>query len=92
MLGDYHWRTTQQPAKPGIGNRLLQAGAAAAALLCISVWATCQMGPSLLAHQLGLRRSQFAVRAETGVTLLTSDSIPLVADIHHLQHTADTPK
>jgi putative CocE/NonD family hydrolase len=91
VLGGYHWRTTQQPARPGIGKRLLQAAAAVAALLCISVWATYQMAPSLLAHQLGLRRSQFAVRAQTGVTLLTSDGILLVADIYHPQHTAHTP-
>jgi hypothetical protein len=34
-----------------------------AALLCISAWATYQMGPSLLAHQLGLRRPQFTMPA-----------------------------
>jgi putative CocE/NonD family hydrolase len=91
VLGSYHWRTTRRPAKPGIGKLLLQGAAAVAALLCISVWATYQMGPSLLAHQLGLRRSQFAVRAQKGATLLTSDGVPLVADIYHPQHTAHTP-
>lgn len=91
VLGSYHWRTTQRPAKPGISKRLLQGTATVAALLCISAWATYQMGPSLLAHRLGLRRSQFAVREEKGAALLTSDGISLVADIYRPQHTARTP-
>ena len=53
VLGSYHWRTTQRPGKPGIGKRLLQGVGAIGALLCISAWATYQMGPSLLAHRLG---------------------------------------
>ena len=91
VLGSYHWRTTQRPAKPGIGKRVLQGAAAVAALLCISAWATYQMGPSLLAHRLGLRRSEFAVREQKGTALLTSDGISLVADIYHPQHAARTP-
>jgi hypothetical protein len=91
VLGSYHWRTAQRPGKPGIGRRLLHGTAAVAALICIAAWATYQMGPSLLAHQLGLRRSQFAVRPQKGATLLTSDGVPLVADIYHPQHTAHTP-
>jgi uncharacterized protein len=91
VLGGYYWRTTQRSAKPGIGKRLLQGAAAVVALLCICAWATYQMGPSLLARQLGLRRSQFAVREQKRAMLLTSDGIPLVADIYHPQHTAHTP-
>jgi hypothetical protein len=91
VLGSYYWRTTQRFGKPGIGRRLLQGVGAVAALLCISARATYQMGPSLLAHQLGLRRSQFAVRSQKGATLLTSDGVPLVADIYHLQHITRTP-
>jgi putative CocE/NonD family hydrolase len=91
VLGSYHWRTTQQRGRPGIGRRLLQGAGAVGALLCISAWATYQMGPSLLAHQLGLRRSQFAVRSQKGAMLLTSDGVPLVADIYHPRHTTHTP-
>jgi hypothetical protein len=91
VLGSYHWRTTPRPVRPGIGKLLFQGTATVAALLCISAWATYQMGPSLLAHRLGLRRSQFAVREQKGVALLTSDGISLVADIYHPQHTARTP-
>lgn len=91
VLGSYHWRITQRAGKPGIGLRLLQGIGAVGALLCISAWATYQMGPSLLAHQLGLRRSQFAVRSQKGATLLTSDGVPLVADIYHPRHTIHTP-
>jgi putative CocE/NonD family hydrolase len=91
VLGSYYWRTTRRFGKPGIGRRLLQGVGAVAALLCISAWATYQMGPSLLAHQLGLRRSQFAVRSQKGATLPTSDGVPLVADIYHPQHITRTP-
>jgi uncharacterized protein len=91
VLGSYHWRTTQRPPRPGIGKRLLQGAAAVTALLCISAWATYQMGPSLLAHRLGLRRSEFAVREQKGAALLTSDGISLVADIYHPQRIARTP-
>jgi uncharacterized protein len=91
VLGSYHWRTTQRPARPGIVKRLLQATATVAAMLCVSAWATYQMGPSLLAHRLGLRRSEFAAREQKGAALLTSDGISLVADIYHPQHTARTP-
>jgi uncharacterized protein len=49
------------------------------------------MGPSLLAHKLGLRRSQFAVREQKGVRLLTSGAVPLLADVYHPHHTAHSP-
>jgi uncharacterized protein len=91
VLGSYHWRTTAKPAKPGISKRLFQGTAALAALFCVSAWATYQMGPSLFAHRLGLRRSQFAVREQKGASFLNSDGISLVADIYHPQHTARTP-
>jgi putative CocE/NonD family hydrolase len=91
VLGSYHWQTTQWHVKPGVGKRLLQGAAVLVALLCVSAWAIYQMAPSLLAHQLGFRRSQFAVREQKGATLLTSDGITLVADIYHPQHTAHTP-
>ncbi|HKC01196.1 MAG TPA: CocE/NonD family hydrolase [Terriglobales bacterium] len=90
VLGIYHCRTTGPPIKPTVGKRILQGAAVVVALLSVSAWAIYQMTPSLLAHQLGFRRSQFAVRAQKG-RLFTSDGIPLVADIYHPQHTAHTP-
>jgi hypothetical protein len=63
--------------KPSVGKRLLQGAALVVALLSISAWAIYQITPSLLAHQFGFRRSEFAVRAQRGTTLLTSDGIPL---------------
>ncbi len=91
VLGSYHWRTTLRPAPPGIGKRLIQGCSAVAALLCICAWAAFQMGPSLLAHQLGFRRAQYAVREHKGATLLTSDGVLLSADIYHPQHTVQSP-
>jgi putative CocE/NonD family hydrolase len=91
VVGGYHWRTTPPPAKSSVGMRFLQGAGVVVALLCVSAWAVYQMMPSLLAHQLGFRRSQFAVRAQKGARMLTSDGIPLVADVYHPQHTARTP-
>lgn len=91
VLGSYHWRTTQRSGKPGIGRRILQGVGAVAALICVSAWTTYQMGPSLLAYRLGLRRSQFAVRSMKGATMLTADGVPLVANIYRPQHTTHTP-
>ncbi len=91
VLGSYHWRTTQRPAKPRPLVRILRRGAALLAFLCISAWATYLVTPSLLARHLGLRRSQFAVRAQTRATMLTSDGVTLVADIYHPQHIPHSP-
>jgi uncharacterized protein len=60
-------------------------------LLCVTAWAIYHMAPSLLAHELGLRRSEFAVRAQSRTVMMTSDGVPLVADIYHPQHTVHSP-
>jgi uncharacterized protein len=91
VLGSYHWWTTPRAMKPSMGKRLVLGAATLVALLSVSVWVIYQITPSLLAHQLGFRRSQFAVRAQKRATMLTSDGIPLVAEIYHPQHTAHTP-
>lgn len=91
VLGSYHRRTTPRPARPSIGKRLLQGALAIFTMLCVTAWAVFQMGPSLLAHRLGLRRSEFAVRAQNRAVMRTSDGVPLVADIYHPQHTVHSP-
>jgi uncharacterized protein len=91
VLGSYHWQTTPRPARPSIGKRLLQGALAIFAMLCVTAWAGFQMGPSLLAHRLGLRRSEFAVRAQNRAVMRTSEGVPLVADIYHPQHTVHSP-
>jgi uncharacterized protein len=91
VLGSYHWAATPRPATPSLGKRLLQGALAIFAVLCVAAWAVFQMAPSLLAHQLGLRRSEFAVRAQNRAVMMTSDGVPLVADIYHPQRTVHSP-
>jgi putative CocE/NonD family hydrolase len=91
VLGSYHRRTTPRPTKPSMRRHFLQGTLAVLGLLCVTAWAIYQIGPSLLAHELGLRRSQFAVRAESRTVMMTSDGVPLVADIYHPQHTVHSP-
>jgi uncharacterized protein len=91
LLGSYHWGATPRPAKPGIGKRILQGSLAILAMLCVTAWAVFQTAPSLLAHQLGLRRSEFAVRAQNRAVMRTSDGVPLVADIYHPQRIVHSP-
>jgi len=90
VLGSYHWRTTPRPPRPGLTKRILHAAAAMLAVLCVVAWTIYQMTPSILAHQLGFRRSQYAVRKQKA-TMLTSDGISLAAEIYHPQHTAHSP-
>lgn len=91
VLGSYHWRMTPRPVRPSIGMRLLQGALAIVAVLCVAAWAVFQMAPSLLAHQLGLRRSEFAARAQNRAIVRMSDGVTLVADIYHPQHTVHSP-
>lgn len=46
-------------------------------------WIGVFFAPSILAHQLGLRPAECAVRIERGVTMETFDGITLVSDIYH---------
>jgi hypothetical protein len=64
VLGSYHWWTTAPSMKPTTGKRLVPRAASVVALLSVSVWVIYQIAPSLLAHQLGFRPSQFAVRTQ----------------------------
>ncbi len=91
VLGSFHWRTTPRPPAPSAPRRAFHLIGALAAILCIVAWAIFQMTPSILAHRLGLRRSQYAAREQKNVAIFTSDGVRLVADIYHPQHTAHSP-
>ena len=81
----------RERATPGIGARLLQWTLAIVVGLGIVAWIAYQIAPSVLAHQLGFRRSQFAVRVTSRAAMVTSDGTSLLADIYHPQHTSRTP-
>ena len=90
-LGSYHWRAATRLPTPRIGTRLLQWTLAVIVGLGIVAWIGYQIAPSLLAHSLGFRRPQFAVRVQSRAAIVTSDGIILLADIYHPQHTNRTP-
>ena len=54
------------------------------------LWMMYQLGPSLLAKKLGIRRSQYAVRSES-MTMITSDGVKLVSDVYHPQRLRRAP-
>jgi putative CocE/NonD family hydrolase len=57
----------------------------------LSLWSVWQLLPSLTAHYLCLRGSEYAVRLQRNVPLVLPDGVTLKADIFHPQHTHKTP-
>jgi hypothetical protein len=81
VLGIYHHRNSHLLRKNTLSSTRSKFGstawivAVAAVLLC----ATWQLIPSIIGYQLGLRRSQYAVRVEKHVSMTASDAILFVA-------------
>lgn len=50
-----------------------------------------EIGSRWLARQLDARPAEFAVRIERGAKMITSDGVPLLADIYHPQKAGKTP-
>jgi putative CocE/NonD family hydrolase len=87
VVGYHHWRqgslgpsATTRRRWVGIAAQFAVWGIVASGVAC---WAVYLLLPSLLAHRLGIRRSEFAVRIERSVPLITSDGTALVADIYY---------
>lgn len=96
VLGHYHWRSTAQAQVTGSKTRTLRArlllwSQAIAVGLGIVLWVLYQLAPSLLAHAVGLRRAQFAVRVQKHAVMTTTDGTQLSSEIFHPQHTDRTP-
>ena len=54
------------------------------------LWMAYQLGPTLLARKLAIRRAQYAVRSES-MTMTTSDGVKLVSDVFHPQRLRRAP-
>lgn len=54
------------------------------------LWIGYQLGPSLLAKKLGIRRAEYAVRSES-MTMVSSDGVKLVSDVFHPQRLRRAP-
>ena len=96
VLGHYHWRSPAQAQVPGSKPRswrtqILLWSQATVVALGIVLWVLYQIAPSLLAHSIGLRRAQFAVRVQKHALMTTTDGTQLSSEIFHPQHTDRTP-
>src|SRR5215468_9146857 len=93
VLGHYHWRSTTQVQMKtrSLRARLFLWSQATVVGLGIVLWVLYQLGPSLVAHAIGLRRSQFAVRVQKHAVMTTTDGTQLTSQIFHPQHTNRTP-
>lgn len=95
VLGNYHWQSTAQEPKldsqhGALAARLLLWSQIAIVGLGVAIWVSYQLAPSLLAHEMGLRRSQFAVRVQKHVIMATTDGTPVPTEIFHPQHSDRT--
>lgn len=99
LVGAFHWFETQRhvtrsPPRPfwvRWGSRAGWSVVVLAVSAGIFVWLGYQLGPSILAHHLGTRAPEFAVRIERGISLTASDGVSLVADIYHPQRAGPVP-
>lgn len=97
VLGHYHWRSANpasrelEPKPHVLRARLIHWTQAAVVGLGVVLWVVYQLAPSLLAHAIGLRRAQYAVREQKHVVLTAADGTPLSSEIFHPQHTDRTP-
>lgn len=98
-VGQYHWARTREAAQQrrihsGMRRWLRRASwLAAATSLVIGLlgWVAYQLAPSALAHHLGFRPPEYAVRTERGVQMMTSDGVALASNVYHPQRVRKTP-
>jgi putative CocE/NonD family hydrolase len=91
VLGSYHRRTAPPPAGRSLGGRLGPVIGWPVAVAGIVAWMIFQLAPTILAKLLDARPADYAVRAEAGVTMTTTDGATLVADVYHPLRTSQTP-
>lgn len=85
-VAHYHRRSGPPPR----ARRLSFILAGAAVLLGLLIWIANQAAPRVMAHRLGMRPGQFAVRVSDR-TMTTSDGVPLAARVFRPQHLGRTP-
>lgn len=93
VLGHYHWRSKAHVTDSNQRSRkkLLLWSQTAVAGLGIVLWVFYLLAPSLLAHAIGIRRAQYAVRIKKHQIMKTTDGTELSSEIFHPQHTDRTP-
>jgi putative CocE/NonD family hydrolase len=95
VLGHYHWRSRAQVevsgSKPRFRRRLFLWTQATVAGVGVVLWVLYLLAPSLLAHAIGLRHAQFAVRVQNHQVMTTTDGTKLSSEIFHPQHMDRTP-
>jgi putative CocE/NonD family hydrolase len=99
LVGGYHWVQTRHEAQNRVDlpssirwrSRVVWLVGSSAVSVGILIWIGYQLAPWVLARQLDMRSSEFAVRIERGVAMKTSDGITLVSDIYHPQKAGKTP-
>jgi putative CocE/NonD family hydrolase len=85
-VAQYHRRSGPPPPL----RRLPWIAFTTAVVLAMLVWTANQAAPRVIAHRLGVRPGQFAVRVSDR-TMTTSDGVPLVARVFRPQHLPKTP-
>lgn len=88
VLGYYHWSSSKDFNKPksSRAKRIVAALAAASVAIGIILWVVYQVLPSYVSYKLGFPPTEYAVRIDRQVPMVTTDGVKLVADIYHPQH------
>ena len=91
VLGAYHHGSFAVPIRRSWTYRIARAGVWLAIVAGVLAWAGYQLAPSILAHTLGTRRAEYAVRIDRDVAMTTSDSVTLRSDVYHPMRVTKTP-
>lgn len=92
VLGYYHLSSSAKPPDTSsLRFRIRKWLVACIVAAGILLWSTYLLAPSLVAYKLGLRPSQYAVRAYKHVPMSAHDGVQLVADVYRPQHIERTP-
>lgn len=92
IVGTYHWRLTKQNSpRHSFIKKVFKFVFILLVSTGIGAWIYYQLAPTIVARQLGLRETEFAVRTERKVPLTTTDGVVLVSDIYHPQRLKKTP-
>ena len=95
-VGRFHRSRGETPAtrRSAWTRWAVHAGRLVAALSILGVicaWVAYQLAPTLFARRLDIRRPEYAIRVQRGVSMTTSDGVKLVSDIFHPAGARRTP-
>lgn len=90
-LGIFHVKRSDVIQSSGIKARILWTSIYTLLCLLIPLWIVHQLLPSFLAHQMGMRRSEYYVTDEKKVPIKTTDGEILYADIYRPERLTPAP-